>query len=136
LIEAQKGYIKKTGSINWVVCRMRPDIAYTVSQLCKANAGPSQRHLDLLKHLFRYLRSTVDYSLEFSSHLDAEDLKLTTFADTSWADCQPTQHSTGAYIVFLARGPVYWKTKKQTFVALSTTEAEFTNLIPAGRSAL
>ena len=36
--------------------------------------------------------------------------------------------------MFVAGGPVYWKTKKQTFVALSTTEAEYTNLTPAGLS--
>jgi len=136
LMGAQKGYIKKTGSINWVACGTRPDISYTASRLCEANAGPSQEHLDLLKHLFRYLRGTVDHGLDFGGHLDTSDLKLTTFADASWADCQPTRHSTGAYVVFLAGGPVYWKTKKQTFVALSTTEAEFTNLTPAGRSAL
>ncbi len=34
-------------------------------------------------------------------------------------------------MVFVAGAPVVWKTKKQTFVALSTTEAEFANLTPA-----
>lgn len=29
-----------------------------------------------------------------------------------------------------------WKSKKQTFVTSSTTEAEFTNLLPAGQAAL
>ena len=35
----------------------------------------------------------------------------------------------------MAGAPVIWKTKKQTFVALSTTEAKFTNLTPAALSA-
>ena len=38
-------------------------------------------------------------------------------------------------MVFVAGAPVVWKTKKQTFVALSTTEAEFANLTPAALSA-
>ena len=60
---------------------------------------------------------------------------MLTFADTSLADRLPSRHSTGGHIVFVAGAPVLWKTKKQTFVALSTTEAEFTNLTPAALSA-
>ena len=37
--------------------------------------------------------------------------------------------------MFVAGAPVMWKTKKQTFVALSSTEAEFANLTPAALSA-
>ena len=39
-------------------------------------------------------------------------------------------------MVFVAGGPVLWKSKKQTYVASSTTEAEFTNLLPAGQAVL
>ena len=42
------------------------------------------------------------------------------------------RHSTGAHIVFAAGAPVLWKTKRQTIVALSSTEAEFINLTPTG----
>jgi hypothetical protein len=136
LTTEQKTCIKKTGSLNWITCGTRPDISYTVSRLCEADSGPSQAHLDLTKHLFRYLRGTIDEGLEFGGHLNVDDLKLITFADASWADQQPSRHSTGGHVVFVAGGPVLWKTKKQTFVALSTTEAEFTNLTPAGQSTL
>lgn len=134
---ATKGYIKKTGSLNWVSTGTRPDIAYTVSRLCEANSGPSQAHLDLMTHLWRYLRGSYDYALVFGGKgLGPKDLVPHVFADASWADCMPSRHSTGGHIVFVAGGPVHWKTKKQTFVALSTTEAEFANLTPAGQSAI
>lgn len=58
-----------------------------------------------------------------------------TYADASLADRLPSRHSTGGHVVFVAGAPVLWKTKKQTFVALSTTEAEFANLTPAALSA-
>lgn len=58
-------------------------------------------------------------------------MMLKTFADTSFADDLVRRWSTGAHVVFVTGGPVLWKTKKQTFVALSTTEAEFANLTPA-----
>ena len=137
LTKETKGYIKKTGLINWTSTSTRPDIAYTTSRLYEANSGPSQEHLDLMKHLFRYLRGTWNYALCFGGgDLTADDLKMMTFADASHADHQPSRHSTGGHIIFVAGAPVFWKTKKQTFVALSSTEAEFANLTPAGQSAL
>jgi hypothetical protein len=84
-----------------------------------------------MKHLFRYLRGTVDRGVEFGGDLTIDDLKLQAFADASWADQLPSRYSTGAHVAFVAGGPVLWETKKQTFVALSTTEAEFTNLTPS-----
>ena len=137
LVAEQKAYIKKTGSINWVSTGTRPDIAYTASRLCEANAGPSEDHLDLMHHLFRYLKGTWDFALCFGGkELTADDLRLMAFGDASHADHQPSRHSTGGHVVFVAGGPVLWKTKRQTFVALSSTEAEFANLTPTGQAVL
>ena len=60
---------------------------------------------------------------------------MTAFADASLSDRLPTRHSTGGHVVFVARVPVIWKIKRQNFVSLSTTEAEFTKLTPAALSA-
>lgn len=134
--DRQKQYIKDTGSVNWLANGTRPDIAYTVSRLAEANAGPSQAHLDLMRHLYRYLQGTTTHGIELGGDgVTVDDLRMTTFADASLADRLPSRHSTGGHMVFVAGAPVLWKTKKQTFVALSTTEAEFTNLTPAALSA-
>jgi hypothetical protein len=72
----------------------------------------------------------------FGGKLDPRDLGMRTFADASFADDLLTRRSTGGHVVFLAGGLVLWKSKKQTFVASSTTQAEFANLLPAAQSAL
>ncbi len=64
-----------------------------------------------------------------------DNLRMLTFANALLADRLPSCHSMGGYIVFVAGAPILWKTKKQTFVALSTIEAEFTNLTLAALSA-
>ncbi len=134
--ERQKAYAKDTGAINWLSCGTRPDMAYTMSRLAEANAGPSQEHLDLMHHLYRYIKGTATYGIELGGcDVDVTDMMMQVFADASLADRIPTRHSTAGHVVFVAGGPVHWKTKKQTFVALSTTEAEYTNLTPAGLSA-
>ncbi|EAQ83859.1 hypothetical protein CHGG_10263 [Chaetomium globosum CBS 148.51] len=137
VMKRQKAYIKDTGSLNWLACGTRPDIAYTVSRLAEANAGPSQAHLDLLKHVFRYLKGTTDLGIEFGGdEISCDDMRMMAFADASLADRLPSRQSTGGHSVFLAGAPVLWKSKKQTFVALSTTEAEFTNLTPTALSTM
>ena len=45
--------------------------------------------------------------------MDNMDLKA--HGDASYADDLRSRHSTGAHVVFLGE-PVFWKTKKQTFV--------------------
>ena len=133
LLHEVKPYIKTTGSLNFLSTGTRPDITFTVFKLMEANSGPSNEHLQLLKHLFRYLIGTKTLGILYSGNQHA--LNPLTYADASLANDLMNRYSTGGHVMFVAGGPVLWKSKKQTFVALSSTEAEFTNLTPAGLSA-
>ncbi|KJZ68226.1 hypothetical protein HIM_12383 [Hirsutella minnesotensis 3608] len=132
----QKSYIKQTGSLNFLSTGTRPDITYTTNRLCEANAGPSDQHKQLLKHLFRYLVGTTNLSLCLGGKCSISNLPLLAFADAAFADRIPTRHSTAGYTILLAGCPILWKSSRQTIVALSTTEAEFMNLTPAGQALL
>jgi hypothetical protein len=138
--EIQKPYIKKTGSLNYASMGSRPDITFTVNKLCEGNAKPTDRHDYVMRHLFRYLVDHSDLGLLLGGiSLPRQpgspvDLNFRTYADASYADDIETRHSTAGHIVFVTTGPVFWKSKKQAFVTLSTTEAEYTNLVPAARS--
>lgn len=134
LVTEARHYIKQTGSLLYLSTGTRPDITYTISRLCEGNAGPGQEHLTVLKHLYRYLTTTKSMGLLLGGKYNPHDLGPIAYADASYADDLATRHSTGGHVVFFAGGPVFWKTKKQTFVALSTTEAEFCNLTPAAKS--
>ena len=62
------------------------------------------------------------------------DLGLHAYADAAFADDLATRFSTAGHIVYLAGAPVFWKSKRQTLVTLSSTKAEFINLTPTALS--
>jgi hypothetical protein len=128
----KKDYIKRTGSLNYLATGTRPDISYTVSKLCEANSGPSDEHKALLKHLARYINHVPALSIRLGGKLPDLQLNLHAFADAAFADDVLTRHSTGGHVIFYGGGLVHWKTRKQTIVTLSSTEAEFINLTPTG----
>jgi len=55
------------GMLNWLCQGTRPDIATITSLLATYTSCPSPGHLDAIKHIGRYLKSTADLGLVFSS---------------------------------------------------------------------
>lgn len=129
-----KEYSRKTGSLNYLSVNTRPDITFTVNRLSKANRGPNAAYERALQHLLRYLKGTASYGLLFGGKDYINNLRLHAFADAAFGDNPLTRYSTGGHVIFVAGGPVYWKSKAQTIVAVSTTESEFINLTPTGLS--
>ena len=44
----------------------RPDIAFVVNLLARFSSEPTRRHWNGIKHIFRYLRGTIDLGLYYS----------------------------------------------------------------------
>ena len=85
----------------------------------------------------RYLKGTADWGIVLGGpEFTKEELGLQIYADAAFGDDPIRRFSTGAHVVLAGGGPLYWKSKKQTLVTLSSTEAEFVNLTPAGQSAI
>ena len=55
------------GMLNWLCQGTRPDIATITSLLATYTSCPSPGHLDAIKYIGRYLKSTADLGLMFSS---------------------------------------------------------------------
>ncbi|KAK3897973.1 hypothetical protein C8A05DRAFT_47578 [Staphylotrichum tortipilum] len=71
-----KGYQEEVGSINYLANGTRPDISYTMMRLGEANAGPSEPHLELLKHLWRYIVGTKKLAIRCGGKMNPRDLHL------------------------------------------------------------
>ena len=126
-------YRQQVGCTNWLASYTRPDIAFAVGKLAKGSSGPGEHHLRAMKHLLRYLAGTSSMALQLGG---AEHGTLTAFADAAYADEVGSRYSTAGHIVFLDKSPIAWQSKVQTLVTTSTTEAEFINLTPAGKTLL
>ena len=117
-------YQQATGELLYVAICTRPDIARTVSVLCRYNAAPGWAHVRAVKHLWRYLRTTIDYRLTYMP--DPKNTELfTVYADADHGGCPDTGRSTTGFVVKMGTGAISWMSKLQGIVALSTTEAEY-----------
>jgi hypothetical protein len=123
-------YIHLVGAVNYLAISTRPDISFTISQLARFNTNPGIQHWCTLKHLLRYLKGSADLRLVYSPTQDPE--LFTTYVDADHGGDVDTGKSTTGYLVKMGTGAVAWSSKKQSIVALSTTEAEYVAAVSAG----
>lgn len=115
-------YRQAIGSLMYAMIGTRPDIAYAVSILSRYCENPREAHWKAVKRVLQYLKSTNDKGINFECSRD--DLEC--YVDSNYAACADTRKSTSGYVIKLCNGAVMWKSTKQSTVATSTVEAEFT----------
>ncbi|GKA60021.1 hypothetical protein Tco_0759334, partial [Tanacetum coccineum] len=85
-------------------------------------ARPTEKHLHVVKRIFRYLKGTVNRGLWYSKD---SAISLTAFTDADHAGCQDTRHSTSGSMQLLGDRLVSWSSKRQKSTAISSTKAEY-----------
>ena len=132
---AMKGvpYVSAVGALLYLATATRPDIAYTVSTLCRFNSNPGMEHWKAVKHLMRYIKGTVDMKLTYSPSPSRSDEPFVSYTDADHGGDSDTARSTSGYLLCIGTGAVSWSSKLQSIVALSTTEAEFVAAVEAGK---
>ena len=118
-------YRELVSSLVFAMTCTRPDLCYVVTKLSQHLSCPNKGDWVMLKHVFRYVKGTIDYGLCYKQC--ANDLKFLAFCDSDWASSTKDRRSITGYCFSLTEdGPVVsWKTRKQVSVALSTCEAEY-----------
>ena len=123
------------GSLMYAAIATRPDIAFSVGMLSQYMSNPGEEHFIGIKRVLRYLRGTTDFGLEFKAQ-DNMKINLHGYADADWAGDVSTRKSTTGYLFQIGNGTVSWKTRRQSIVALSSTEAEYVSLSCAAQETI
>ena len=121
------------GKLNFLEKSTRPDIAYAVHQCARFSSAPCKSHAIAIRQIARYLLGTKDKGIilepkgnEFTVWCDA-DFCGNWNKETAISD-PVTAKSRSGYAITYASCPIFWASKMQTEVTLSTTESEYVSL--------
>ncbi|GAV81601.1 hypothetical protein CFOL_v3_25055, partial [Cephalotus follicularis] len=106
----------------------RHDIAYVVHLVSQFMSALRTTHFSTVLRILRYLKGTLFHGLHFSSK---SSLALHAFCDADWAGNPTDRRSTTGYCFFLGTSLISCRSKKQTVVSRSSTEAEYRALVDA-----
>ena len=119
-------YASAVGSLMYAMVCTKPNIAHAVGVLSRFMSKPRNEHWRTVKRVLRYLRGTSDYGLCYQGRPGLDRvLDIHGFVDADWAGDLNQRRSTSGYVFNLFGGAVSWMSKKQSVVALSTTEAKY-----------
>jgi hypothetical protein len=125
-------YQEACGSVLWAAIVTRPDVQFAIGILAQHARNPKEIHWKALKRVIRYLDTTRNLWLTFGG---SEDSLIRGYTDSDWGS-QPDRHSISGYAFAVGVGVITWRSKKQSIVALSTTEAEYIAMAEAVKEAL
>ena len=100
----------------------RSDIPYVVHQVSQYLSAPRSTHYAIVLRILRYLKGTFFHGLFYSAQ---SPLVLHAFSYVDWARDLTDRKSTTGYCFLLSSSLISLRSKKQTFVARSSTEAEY-----------
>ena len=92
----------------------------------------SRASLGLSKRVVRYVSGSASTSIFYSNN-PSNCKPLTAYCDSDWGGCQDTRRSTTGIIIKRNKAPVYWTSKRQSLVTLSSTEAEYVAISSCGK---
>ncbi|GKA45682.1 retrovirus-related pol polyprotein from transposon TNT 1-94, partial [Tanacetum coccineum] len=103
----------------------RPDIMFSVCLCARFQEAPKTSHLEVVKRIFRYIKGTTHLGLWYPKGTGIETV---VYADSDHAGDYVDRKSTSGICTFVGCCLTSWFSKKQTALAISTTEAEYVTL--------
>ncbi|GJS16147.1 retrovirus-related pol polyprotein from transposon TNT 1-94 [Tanacetum coccineum] len=100
----------------------RPDIQFSTCLYARYQDNPKESHLVTVKRIFRYLKGTPNLGLWYPK---GPGFDQKAYSDLDNVRCNLDRKSTSGGCQILGGKLVCWSAKKQSFVAMSSAEAEY-----------
>lgn len=134
-------YRSVIGMLNFLTRSTRPDLCFAVSQAARFMQNPRKSHENAVLRICQYLAGTSEKGMSMT--VDS-NRGLEVFADADFCGGYHKDHtfdpdtakSRSAYFITYQGCLLYWSSKLQTEVTLSTTEAEYVCLSQSLRTTL
>ncbi|XP_052479520.1 secreted RxLR effector protein 161-like [Gossypium raimondii] len=127
ILAVQLKMTRNIGALQYIVIT-RPETAFSVNRVCQFMQKPLDQHFKAVKHILRYLQTTMDYGISFKA---VYRLSLVVYSEVNWGTNLDDKRSTTGFCAFLGGNPVSWGSREQEVVSHSTTEAEYRSLAHA-----
>ncbi|GJW68479.1 hypothetical protein Tco_0122903 [Tanacetum coccineum] len=111
----------------------KPDIMFSVCLCGRFQENPKTTHLEAVKRIFRYIRGTTHLGLWYPKGTGIETI---VYADSDHASDYADRKGTSGVCTFMGCCLTSWFSKKQTVLAITTTEAEYVSARKACQQAL
>lgn len=119
----------KLATILYLAIHTRPDILKEVIFLASISNNPGPVAEAKLNRVYGYVLATVDKGIYFTK-MESDDFYLNLYADASFAVHNNGRSHSGVILCFGKNGaPIIAKSKMQSLVSLSSTEAELFALV-------
>ncbi|GJR94656.1 hypothetical protein Tco_0266830 [Tanacetum coccineum] len=125
-------YCGMIGSLLYLTAS-HPDIMFNVCLCARFQEAPKTSHLEAVKRIFRYIKGTSHLGLWYPK---GTGLDTIVYADSDHAGDYVDRKSTSGVCTFMGCCLTSWFSKKQTALAISTTEAEYVSAGKACQQAL
>nr|GEX14416.1 copia protein [Tanacetum cinerariifolium] len=102
-----------------------PDIMFSFYLCARFQEALKTSHLEAVKRIFRYIKGTTHLGLWYPKGTGIETV---VYVDSDHAGDYVDRKSTSGIFPFVGCCLTYWFSKKQTTLAISTTEAEYVNV--------
>ncbi|MBW0468061.1 hypothetical protein O181_007776 [Austropuccinia psidii MF-1] len=115
-------YRSAVGSLNYISSNTRPDITFAVSHLSQFLENSGILVWKACLQVLQYLFHTRHLSLHF--HRQANN-QIISYANVDWGNNPVDRRSVSGYVVSRNHHLISWRSKRQSTVSHSTTEAKY-----------
>jgi hypothetical protein len=118
-------YIKLMGSLLYLTHSI-PDLSYAIGIVSRFMQEPHELHWKVAKHILRYIQRNTTFGIHYALE---STLYLIGFTNSYLASDNTDHKSTSGYSLSLGFGPIWWSSKKQVAIDLSSFEEEYRGVV-------